>query len=120
MTESSVDRAYRQIKNMSCLITFGITFHIINRTTSHTGRENIFAVKRSLCFYHLDYFINLNRAGNVETLLHARDVKLDHSQVFAFDDDASQRPHKSEREANCEELWGERHKNRAGTVVQIE
>lgn len=44
------------------------------------------------------FFFNLNRAGNVKTLLHARDVQLDHSQVFAFDYNASHRPHKSERE----------------------
>lgn len=46
----------------------------------------------------LDSSVYLNGAGNVETLLHARDVELDHSQVFAFDYDASQRADKSERE----------------------
>lgn len=52
-----------------------------------------------LTIWHEDYFIfYLNRTGNVEALLHAGDVELDHSQVFAFDYDASQRPHKSERE----------------------
>lgn len=43
-------------------------------------------------------FVYLDRAGNVETLLHTRDVELDHSQVFAFDYNASQRAHKSESE----------------------
>lgn len=42
----------------------------------------------SLCSY-------LDRAGNVETLLHTSDLKLNHSQVFAFDSDVPQRPHKS-------------------------
>lgn len=41
-------------------------------------------------------FFHLDRTGNVETLLHARDVELDHPQVFAFDDDPSLRPQKSE------------------------
>lgn len=39
--------------------------------------------------------VNLNGAGNVETLLHARNVKLDHSQVFAFHYDTSKITHKS-------------------------
>lgn len=48
--------------------------------------------------------MNLNGAGDVETLLHSRDVKLDHSQVFAFDYDTPKRTHKSEtREANIKE-----------------
>lgn len=42
--------------------------------------------------------VYLNGACNVETLLHAGDVELDHSQVFAFDYDASQWANKSERE----------------------
>lgn len=72
------------------------------------------------------FFFNLNRAGNVKTLLHARDVELDHSQVFAFDYDASQRPHKSEREveegeveekpSRQNEMSWERHKDNVGTV----
>lgn len=37
-------------------------------------------------------------AGNVKTLLHAGNVQLDHPQVFAFDNDASKRPHKSDRQ----------------------
>lgn len=45
--------------------------------------------------------VNLNGAGNIEALLHARDVKLDHSQVFAFHYDTSKRTHKSgKQEAN--------------------
>lgn len=78
------------------------------------------------------FFFNLNRAGNVKTLLHARDVELDHSQVFAFDYDASQRPHKSEREveeveveveekpSRQNEMSWERHKDNAGTVEQTQ
>lgn len=49
-------------------------------------------------YWEISIFFNLNRAGNVKALLHARDVQLDHSQVFAFDYNASHRPHKSERE----------------------
>lgn len=41
-----------------------------------------------VCFY-------LNRVGNVDTLLHTRNVELDHPQVFAFDYDGSQRSYKS-------------------------
>lgn len=40
----------------------------------------------------------LNRAGYVETLLHTRDIQLDHPEVFAFDYDASHRSNKSERQ----------------------
>lgn len=58
--------------------------------------------------------INLNGAGNVETLFHARDIKLDHSQVFALDCDTSKRTHKSEtREANIKRGRAHRcHENR--------
>lgn len=56
-----------------------------------TKKKTSERVLRSSHFY-------LNGTSNVETLLHARDVKLDHSQVFTFDYDGSNRADKSEQE----------------------
>lgn len=55
-------------------------------------------IKKGKSEYFAVVFLYLNRVGNVETLLQARDVELDHPQVFAFDYDGSQRPYKSNRE----------------------
>lgn len=62
--------------------------------TPHSSINNVLLNKSVREMWKMT--INLNGAGNVETLFHARDVKLDHSEVFAFDCDTSKRPHKSE------------------------
>lgn len=36
----------------------------------------------------------LDRAGDVQALLHARDIQLNDSQIFAFYNDGTQRAHK--------------------------
>lgn len=36
----------------------------------------------------------LDRAGDVQALLHARDIQLNDSQIFAFYNDGTERAHK--------------------------
>lgn len=78
--------------------------------------QEVAILKKS--FQMLDSSVHLNGACNVETLLHAGDVELDHSQVFAFDYDASHRADKSEREVrgSCQN-W--KHKLTMLTVVKL-
>lgn len=80
--------------------------------TPHSSINNVLLNKSVREMWKMK--INLNGAGNVETLFHARNVKLDHSQVFTLDCDTSKRTHKSEtRETNIQGGDADRrHENR--------